>query len=277
MKKFWKTAGSVAVWVGIAAYLVWAARQYASRQRDLPAAGVEVVVRDSARLGVITPGMVKGWIAAEELIPRNSAAREVQVERIQKLVRSRGFVKTARTYMDMDGKVHVSLLQRQPMMRFSTSSGYNFYITEDRWALPAQPHAAVWLPVVTGNYVPPFPRNYAGPLETDEKKWDENYRFLYNLINFVEFIRNDAFWSAYTEQIHVTVPDGGGREFRIYNPQVEIVPRAGNHIVMLGELDGYQEKLDKLLTFYRNGLAYEGWDAYGYINLRYRNQIVCTK
>jgi cell division protein FtsQ len=46
---------------------------------------------------------------------------------------------------------------------------------------------------------------------------------------------------------------------------------------MLGELDGYRAKLDKLQRFYLRGLSYEGWDTYRYINLKYKNQIVCTK
>ncbi len=277
MKNFWKIAGSVAVWAAIAAYLGWAARRCSTVERDMPARGVEVVVRDSARLGVITPGMVKLWIAAENLIPANCAAREVPVAKIEKLVRSRGFVKNARAYMGMDGVLHIEITQRHPVMRFNTLTGYNFYITEDGWVLPTQAHAATWLPIVTGNYTPPFERGFVGQFKTDEKNMRENYLFLHNLINFVGFIRNDAFWSAQVEQVVVTDAAAGSSDNRIYNPQVEIVPRAGNHVIALGGLDDFRAKLDKLSVFYRNGLKYEGWDAYRTINLSYKNQIVCTK
>ena len=47
-------------------------------------------------------------------------------------------------------------------------------------------------------------------------------------------------------------------------------------IVCLGSLDDYRSKLDKLTSFYRNGLAYEGWEACRYINLAYRGQVVCS-
>ncbi len=281
MKTFWRTAGSIAVWAALAVYLVWAARQCTSRERDTPARGVEVTVRDSARMAVITPGMVKAWIAAENLIPANCAASEIPLGKIERLVSSRGFVKDARVYMDMDGVVHISLSQRRPVMRFNTASGYNFYITDDGYVLPLQPHAPMWLPIITGNYVPPFERGYVGALNkapgADEKKLAENYRFLYNLINFVGFIRDDSFWSAQVEQVNVNCPPGSDQGIGIYDPQVEIIPRAGNHVVMLGGLDGYREKLDKLMKFYRGGLRYEGWDTYRYINLKYKNQIVCTK
>lgn len=100
----------------------------------------------------------------------------------------------------------------------------------------------------------------------------ENYLFLANLINFVKFVESDGFWSAFWVQINVR---DGGSEGR-YDPQIELVPRAGDQIVCLGSLDDYRSKLDKLTSFYRNGLAYEGWEACRYINLAYRGQVVCS-
>ena len=92
------------------------------------------------------------------------------------------------------------------------------------------------------------------------------------LINFVKFVESDGFWSAFWVQINVR---DGGSEGR-YDPQIELVPRAGDQIVCLGSLDDYRSKLDKLTSFYRNGLAYEGWEACRYINLAYRGQVVCS-
>ncbi len=277
MKKFLDTAASVAVWAAIAAYLAWAGRTASLRQRDIPAAGVEVAVRDSALLKVITPGMVKAWIAAEGLIPPNSAASEIPAEKIARLVRSRGFVRQAVVYTDLKGITHVELSQRRPMVRFCTWSGYNCYITDDGWVLPAQPHEAIWLPVVTGDYTPPFAKDYAGPLKSGEKNYSEKEIFLRKLINFVKFITEDDFWSACIEQINVVERSGGGQGIGVYSPKVEIVPRAGNHIVVLGSLDGFEKKLGKLMKFYRSALSYEGWDRYKTIDLEYDGQVVCTQ
>lgn len=124
--------------------------------------------------------------------------------------------------------------------------------------------------------VPPFGPDFVGSLDDwskkGEKKVSENYLFLANLINFVKFVESDGFWSAFWVQINVR---DGGSEDR-YNPQIELVPRAGDQIVCLGSLDDYRSKLDKLTSFYRNGLAYEGWEACRYINLAYRGQVVCS-
>ncbi len=119
-------------------------------------------------------------------------------------------------------------------------------------------------------------------LREKEKKSYQSHRFLSKLANFVEFIARDRFWSAQIVQINVVgrgggeAGSGGGRDWT--EPQLEIVPRAGNHTILLGELDGTEtRRLENLRLFYSKALWYEGWDEYRYINIKYGNQIVCTK
>ncbi len=124
-------------------------------------------------------------------------------------------------------------------------------------------------------------------LREKEKKSYQSHRYLSKLANFVEFIRADDFWSAQIVQIDATAEGGvstqSGRrrastpdEWR--EPQLELIPRAGDHIIVLGGLDGTERaRLANLRLFYEQGLWHEGWSAYDRINIKYRNQIVCTK
>jgi cell division protein FtsQ len=130
-------------------------------------------------------------------------------------------------------------------------------------------------------------------LREKEKKSQQSLRFLSKLANFVEFIGADDFWSAQIVQINIEGESGppGSRVDRgerdgsqMYcegswrEPWVELIPRAGNHTVLLGELDGTErQRLENLRLFYLGGLWHQGWDAYTGIDIRYRNQIVCTK
>jgi cell division protein FtsQ len=63
----------------------------------------------------------------------------------------------------------------------------------------------------------------------------------------------------------------------VKNSEVELVPRVGNHIVLLGGVDRYEQKLEKLNKFYTEGLGYDSWNKYKVINLKYENQVVCSK
>lgn len=130
---------------------------------------------------------------------------------------------------------------------------------------------------MTGRFELPFPRDYVGPLDSlagsSEKKVGKNYLFLAKLINFVKFVGYDDFWNAFIVQIRVNGTDPQTED----EPQVEIVPRAGDQVIALGGIDAYEQKLDKLMSFYRKAVLYEGWDRYRYVNLKYKDQIVCVK
>ena len=87
-----------------------------------------------------------------------------------------------------------------------------------------------------------------------------------DLYKFALFLHNDKFWNAQIEQI-VVLP----------NQDIKLIPRVGDHQIILGNLYGYKERLDKLLAFYENGLNETGWNKYSVINLKFDKQVVCTK
>ena len=55
-----------------------------------------------------------------------------------------------------------------------------------------------------------------------------------------------------------------------------VYPQVGNHEIIFGS-DRLEEKLDVLRTFYGKGMNEEAWNKYKSINLKYKDQIVCTK
>ena len=59
--------------------------------------------------------------------------------------------------------------------------------------------------------------------------------------------------------------------------EIELVPRVGNHIIYLGKLEHFEDKLKRLKTFYEKGLNQVGWNKYSRISLEFGNQIICTK
>lgn len=94
-----------------------------------------------------------------------------------------------------------------------------------------------------------------------EKEFAKN-----DLYNFVLFLQKDRFWNDQIVQIYVNA-----------DHDVELVPLVGNQRILLGSLDDYPEKLEKLRLFYDQAIPKVGWEKYSMINLKYKNQIVCTK
>lgn len=271
----------IVLWVAAAAYLIYASVLVGRREGRLEVAELKVEVADSARISIIDRKSVEGWIERAGLDPVGKPAHSVARSALNSLMLSHNFVASSRTWCDSRGRVTVSVTQRRPIVRFITSAGNNCYYTDDGYVLPVRTGSSQYVPVVTGAIRLPFEYGFTGDLmkyvTENGKKSDKNYIFFNKLINFVDYISHDEFWNAFFVQINVieNTHQGGRGGYR--EPEIELVPRVGDHIVLLGEIDGYLVKLDKLATFYRHSRGWEGWQQRVCLNLKFDNQIVCTK
>ena len=128
----------------------------------------------------------------------------------------------------------------------------------------------------------------------------QSHLFLSKLANFAKkSLSPSTFWGAEVVQIEVKEGQNRGGSTRIggagwssgeqnegsngfsarwQEPEIELVTRTGDHVVKLGELDGSEtERLENLRLFYLDGLRHEGWYEFRTVDVRYKNQIVCTK
>ena len=281
MKRFWTIVFSLLVWAAIVFYIVWSSDMSSRRRNEVVIESLAVKVADSALTHLVSPEMVEGWIELDGLNPVGLRVGEVDARRITRAVRDRGSVAEASTYMDLEGTVYVSVTQRKPAFRVITERGYDFFVTDDGYILPREGYPTQYIPVVTGNFGLPFDKGFAGGLteyaEEEEKKSDKNYIFLCKLINFVKYIGENEFWRSQIVQINVTGQNNGpgSGNYLYHEPEVEFIPRVGDHTVVLGRLDGYEEKLGNLMLFYQQAIPVEGWGKWSVISLKYDNQIVC--
>ncbi|MCC6689974.1 MAG: hypothetical protein IT235_00435, partial [Bacteroidia bacterium] len=88
-----------------------------------------------------------------------------------------------------------------------------------------------------------------------------------DLFELAKYITADEFWKAQIEQVYVNADN-----------ELELIPRVGNQRIILGDITEMDQKFKKLLIFYRQGLNPTGWwNKYSVINLKFKNQIVCTR
>ena len=185
------------------------------------------------------------------LLERNSkhykglSFEKIDLQAIEKIVKKHPMVNFVSCYQTPSGELRVDIKQRKPVFQVVTDNG-SFYMDENRHRMPTSVKHAVYVPIVTG-YI--------------------NKEFIGNeLFDFIVSLQDDDFWSNQITQIYVYP-----------NLEVELIPRVGSHIIYLGSLCHAKQKLAKLLTFYQKGLPRVGWNRYSYIDLRYRDQVVCVK
>ncbi len=104
----------------------------------------------------------------------------------------------------------------------------------------------------------------------EQKKLEKNYEDFMKLLTFVEHVENDDFWRSEVVQIVAHTTHSGTLE-------IELIPRSGQYTICFGRIEQVEEKLNKLLHFYRQGLSRLGWDKYREIDVRFDKQVVCRK
>jgi len=173
-------------------------------------------------------------------------------------------IKDVQVYKTIDGKLVVNVKQRRPIVRiFSRNESY--YIDEKGNLMPLSNKYTARLLVVNGNLNEPFGKryrfNYSNLNDTLAEK-----TVLDDIYKIANYIDNSEFWNAQIEQIDVN---------KLH--EFELVPKVGNHKIVLGGVENLEGKFEKLMIFYQKGLSKTGWNEYSEINLKYKNQVVCTK
>src|SRR5690606_35648121 len=82
------------------------------------------------------------------------------------------------------------------------------------------------------------------------------------LMQLVDKIRKDEFWKAQITELNI---DGKGR--------IRIVPAVGDERIEFGYPENVDEKLKKLMIFYKEILPRVGWNKYDRVNLEFDGQI----
>lgn len=181
---------------------------------------------------------------------------------IENIIDENVFVKNVEVYSQFDGSLIIDILQRNPIIRVFTDDNHSFYIDDDRHFMPLyDKYAAKNVVALSGNI------NEANLLKHDSIT--NVYSLSDDMLPLYEcatYIGRHKLWKHQIEQVYVAD-----------NQHIELVPRVGDHIIILGKPEDYKYKLDKLEAVYKRGLSAAGWDRYSQIDLRYSNQVICKK
>jgi cell division protein FtsQ len=191
---------------------------------------------------------------------------ELNTEQIEGPIRRQSYVDDANVYVMNDGDIFVDVVQRQPVLRIITKDHLSFYIDGHGQVLPINPNFPARVLVASGNIsdscVKRAPRSFDS-LFADTAAAAGSLSSLFRL---AIFINNDPFFRSAITQIYIN--EGG---------EIELIPMVGDHVILFGTADAIEEKFSKLYAFYKYGLNKIGWNKYDIINIKYKNQVVCSK
>ncbi len=263
-KKVVKIAVVAALAAVVGAYLTVTLTQ-AHRQLDNVICNkLQVVILDSAHNQFVRKDDIPSIFRASGKAYFGKRLCEVSTYELEETLKERGLIKHANVYTTSDGTLHVSIVQRRPIVRIYTENEQNFYIDSDGRIVPPYSGYTSNVPIVSGHIISPFPRGYKGDMFAYFKKKKVCDTLYTQIYTFAKYLNAHPFWQAQVEQIYIP-----------RNGKVELIPRVGAQIVRLGSLENFEYKLHKLITLYEKGIPIKGWNAYDMIDLSYSNQVVC--
>lgn len=241
-----------------------------SKRVNTSAAGLEVYVDNSDGNYFVEKDDIANVINDLGYNVNADQIKNIEFGRIEELLDNNPSIKKAHVYADFDGMINVKITQRKPLVRVYSMLGDSYYIDEEGWLMPLSGKYTSRVIIANGNVKAGFRGQYDTQLSplfgANDTITTSAHRQLQDLYRLSTFINYNEFWRSQITQIFVTA-DG----------EYELVPRVGNHIIELGTIDEMEEKFAKLFIFYKKGLGTVGWNNYKTINLKYKNQVVCTK
>lgn len=226
-------------------YIAFSCFYFKGKQQKRECTALQIVVKDSLEKHFVTEKELYSQLKQAKLNPIDKQMYEINTEEIEKVLLKNEMIARVQAYKTPSGIIKLEVQQKMPIMRIHSQKG-NYYLDHAGSTMPISSRYVAHVPVVTG-YV--------------EKEFATS-----TLYDFALFLLKDEFWNNQIEQIYVSP-----------NQEVELIPRVGNHKIILGTFDDYIEKLTNLELFYKQAIPKVGWNKYSTINLKYRNQIVCTK
>lgn len=147
--------------------------------------------------------------------------------------------------MEFKGRLLVEVEQRSPVLRVINGKE-DFYLDNEGVRIPSSQVFTAKVLLVSGH--------------ADEKLAREQ------LLPMINFMDEDEFWKAQIEQIQVNK-----------NGELFMAPLVGDQLIEFGAPSDYLIKFRNLKALYEQALPKVGWEYYSKINLKYTNQVVCTK
>jgi cell division protein FtsQ len=246
-RKRWRSTGWVAL-AGITLVLLISA---INRKNHKICQGIEVSFhKDGSNFFVDEKGitsMLKSFGPIKGLPIEN-----INLGMLEDKLRSDRWIANAELFFDNKQVLQVIVEEKEPVARIFTVSGSSFYIDSACKKLQLSEKLSARIPMFTN-----FPSDRSVLSKPDSE-------LLASAKELAMFIQSDDFWKAQVAQIDVTTSG------------FEMIPTMGSHVVMLGKNGNWQQKFDRLFSFYKQVWTQVGFEKYEKLDVQFNGQVVAT-
>nr|WP_185882118.1 cell division protein FtsQ [Blattabacterium cuenoti] len=154
------------------------------------------------------------------------------------------FIKKSEVFLSVDGTLNIKILQKEPILRIKNGN-QEYYLTKEAENLELSSIYSSKVLLAKGSF------------SMEEKK---------HLVDLVKTINSDELLKNQIISIKKTVPN-----------LFILIPKIGNHHIILGNIKDFKSKLNKLKAFYKQYINKIDMNQYQSIDLQYKDQVVAKK
>ncbi len=262
----WKRLGFVFGWIICLSTLIATLGFVGKEKSNIKCKSLAVHISDENGNEFITKTDVLDLLSSKGKQPIGKRLNDINIGMLEKLINSNPFVANAEVFSTIDGEVNIDISQRVPIIMIINNNDEHFYIDDQGEFMPVSQNYTAHVIVANGNIFNGYAEKRIPKCNSETVDSISQIQIISQLYDLACFINKDPFWNAQIEQIYVNEQS-----------EIELITRIGNHRIILGNASQLDEKFKRLMIFYKQGLNITGWNNYSVINLKYKNQVVCTK
>ena len=237
------------------------------KEKHIRAEHMEIDVTDKENQFVNEEDIRNYFTARKDSILNNELS-SINVNALEKALNAHPAVENADMSVDVNGDVKISITPRTPLVRILNMDGESYYLDTQSKLMPLSDKYTARVLVFNGYIYEPYARRctFSAQQIGDNPVFSE-VSMLDDIYKMARYITADSLLNSLVQQVSVNE-----------HKEFELFPAVGEHKIIFGDVSDLEEKFNKLIVFYKDGLnATDNWNKYSAINLKYKNQVVCTK
>lgn len=260
----WKKIRILISWVLLIAYFSVSMSFVAKQADDCRFNKIDIQFTDNSTHYFVDKDEILAIIQPDSVKIIGSKIDKVNIYNIEKKLLKHPSILSVEVYSLANETLKIEVKQRNPIARIFAND-ISFYVDETGVIMPLSDEYTARVLIANGN-LKIDEKNIIGKNVQNFNDTSKAEYLLNKIFNLLDYIYNDKFWNSQIVQVSVTDYD-----------DFELIPLVGDQIIKFGDLNELEAKFNKLKSLYLKGFNNLGWKTYKEINLKYNNQVVCSK
>lgn len=228
---------------------------------------VDIIISYGKSDTIITVGTLTKDLNAKFGDFKNKERKNVEGKDVEEFLMKNQYLEDVQVFQNLKGILKIEIKQSEPLVRIHTIRNQEYYI-DNRGKIIEILGNDITDVVVANGFIDInskiLDKRVVDTIRIQDKKGFE--KSLSNIYLIAQKLHNDSILNYQIDQIYLN-EDGN----------YELIPKIGNYLIRINENEDLETQFTKLSYLYKEGFSRIGWDNYSVVDLRFRNQVVCSK